>query len=1522
MASKSQDLFLTIRSEGAILPPDLLQRIVASDRELDGLKADDYHLPKGEKINEATSRAWNRLLGVWASFRAGIEKLPETDPATTATRERWLQPFFQELGYGRLLTAKAIEVEGKSYAISHGWNRTPIHLVGCRVDLDRSSQRVSGASRSSPHSLLQETLNRSTSHLWGFVTNGLQMRVLRNNASLSRQAFVEFDLEAMMLGENYADYVLLWLLCHQSRVEADNPNDCWLEKWSQASKERGVRALDHLRRGVELAITSLGRGFLSCPSNRQLRDNLRVGTLDPQDYYRQLLRLVYRLLFLFSAEDRGALLLPEGAHRPARERFVNYYSTIRLRRFAGRRNGTRHTDLFAALRLVMAKLSTDSGCPELALPALGGFLFSAQALPDLEACDIVNFDLCEAVRALAVTVSNGIRRPVDYKNLGAEELGSVYESLLELHPCVNLDAATFELNVASGHERKTTGSYYTPTSLIDCLLDSALDPVLEEAARKPEPEKAILALKVVDPACGSGHFLIAAAHRIAKRLASARTGDEEPSPEFTRTALRDVIGRCLYGVDINPMAVELCKVNLWMEALEPGRPLSFLEHHIQCGNALLGTTPALLTDGIPDAAFTPIEGDDRDACSKWKKVNKAERASRAKKQERFDFDAPWMKLGKIAEGILAVDNLGDESIERIREKERLYEEAIRSGDYVDGKFLADAWCAAFVWKKNSQLDYPITEEIFRQIELNPTAFHDNKRAMTAEIQRLARQYQFVHWHLNFPDVFKPALGVDEAHNKLAGWNGGFDVVLGNPPWERVKLQEKEWFAARRPDIANAPNAAARRKMVLALAQEDPHLYSAFQGDLRHVEGEAQLIRFSGRYPLCGRGDVNTYAAFAETNRNLVSTNGRVGCIVPSGIALDMTTKDFFQALVEGNELVSLYSFENEEFIFPAVHHFTKFCLLTLSGKARPHERADFLFFARQISALLEEHRHFTLTAADIALLNPNTRNCCTFRSKLDAEITKKIYHDAPIFIRDADDPGGNPWQVAFLTMFHMASDSGQFHAIKDFGESGLPALPLQVGQVGYLPLYEGKFLWQFNHRFSGYETRVDGRGHRVLPESTNDFLKNPTAMLTPYYWVRSQEVESRVPPKWHHRWLMGWRDVTTAITERTVVATVMPLVGVGHTCPLFFPLTGGPTLAACLLANLNSFPLDYVARQKLGGIHLTYNILNQLPVLSPASYEAVTPWDVSANRVDWLLPRVLELVYADWSLEHFARDCGYAGSPFLWDADRRLLIQCEIDAAFSHFYGLDHSGLEHILDSFNLVRDRDVAEFGEYRIQRVILEIYDAMAEAQRAGATYQTRLDPPPADPRAAHPAIEQPVALPPLRATVGQLSEFPAAAWATPDLVAPEHLALFALIDVIRAFNGSAKAGDVRTAAILVRNPAMALAFLDQPRAKEWVRVVGTEARPLPTNVVNISLFQKNATDLPWANAMSQLTGSGALQTGADRWTATDNFPASSGQDWIAGRAAIAVELVSILAGEIEERLTAFLGSVGDGTAIRAVS
>ncbi|MBK7931786.1 MAG: N-6 DNA methylase [Bryobacterales bacterium] len=585
MSAPLLSAYASVRTEGALLPADILVRIAAGDTSFGGLDPASYHLDPSEKIGEATNRAWNRLQARWATFQTERAKLAPTDTGTSITRDRWLLPLFEELKFGRLQLATKIEIDGKSYAVSHSWQHVPIHLVGCHVELDRRVV-VAGAQRSSPHSLSQELLNRSSGHLWGVVSNGLRLRLLRDNISLTRQAYVEFDLEAMMVGEAYPDFVLLWLILHQSRFEGERPELCQLEKWSQAARTEGVRVLDGLRDGVQRAIEHLGQGFLAHPSNAALRERLRSGALDKQDYYRQLLRLVYRLLFLFVAEDRDLLVVPT-ANPAAQKRYRHHYATTRLRRLATTRAGSRHHDLYCALKLVMEKLSCD-GCPELALPALGSFLFSAGALPELNGCEISNLHLLESIRSLAVTQTGQSRRVVDYKNLGAGELGSVYESLLELHPDLNAEAAAFELKVAAGSERKKTGSYYTPTSLISCLLDSALDPVLDEATKLSEPEAAILKLKVVDPACGSGHFLIAAAHRIAKRLAAVRTGEEEPPPEAQRKALRDVIGHCIYGVDVNPMAVELCKVSLWMEALEPGKPLSFLEHRISAATAYSG----------------------------------------------------------------------------------------------------------------------------------------------------------------------------------------------------------------------------------------------------------------------------------------------------------------------------------------------------------------------------------------------------------------------------------------------------------------------------------------------------------------------------------------------------------------------------------------------------------------------------------------------------------------------------------------------------------------------------------------------------------------------------------------------------------------------------------------------------------------------------------------------------------------------------------------------------------------------
>lgn len=418
MRTRTRNPFLTVRTEGSILPPDILARIVAMDKDLDGLSAEAYHLAKNERIAEVATRAWNRLQGAWQAFREASNQLPQADLGTTLTRERWLLILFHELGYGRLMTHRAWDLDGRSYPISHLWQNTPIHLVGCRVGVDKRQAGVAGAARVSPHSLVQEFLNRSDDHLWGIVSNGLILRLLRNNVSLTRQAYVEFDLEAMMDGEAFSDFVLLFMLCHQSRVEVPEektPESCRLEQWHNAAAEQGIRALDTLRAGVQQAINALGAGFLSHPANTKLRSKLKDGVLSTQDYYRQILRVVYRLLFLFVAEDRDLLYDPT-ARLENRKIYTDYYSTRRIRNLAQRRRGTKHADLYRCLRLVFEKLR--QGCPELALPALGSFLFSAEATPDLDTVDLTNRDLLEAIRKLACTVEGNALRPIDYRNLG------------------------------------------------------------------------------------------------------------------------------------------------------------------------------------------------------------------------------------------------------------------------------------------------------------------------------------------------------------------------------------------------------------------------------------------------------------------------------------------------------------------------------------------------------------------------------------------------------------------------------------------------------------------------------------------------------------------------------------------------------------------------------------------------------------------------------------------------------------------------------------------------------------------------------------------------------------------------------------------------------------------------------------------------------------------------------------------------------------------------------------------------
>lgn len=1307
---------MSLNVVGGLLPPDLLGRI-NEGADIPGLRPADYHLAVGETVRQAASRSWEYLTGVWKAFRDELDRLPAGGPTTSVTRERWLLILFRELGFGRLQVTPSggLVVGGRGFPVSHRWEHVPMHLLGWGTSLDHRTRGMAGAAGAAPQSMMQELLNRADEHLWAALSNGQRLRLLRDSTSLVGSSYVEFDLEAMFDGVQYSDFVLLYLLCHQSRFEAgeNGPADCWLEKWRDVAADQGMRALERLREGVEEAMGVLGTGFLQHRDNRALRERLASGDSRLEVYHRSLLRTVYQLLFWFVAEDRDALL-PRTVDAVASDRYTRFYSSARLRELARTRRGDRHDDLWRAVRVVFDGLSREGGRPELGLPALGG-LYELDGEAGISPSDaaLPNEALLSAVRALSVVrdKAGGPRRTVDFRNLGAEELGSVYESLLELHPRHDPSENTFSLDTAAGNDRKTTGSYYTPPALVDSLLDTALDPVLAEADTPSD----VLEVTVCDPACGSGHFLVAAARRIAKRLAYLESGEPEPPPEVVRAAMRRVVGRCVYGVDVNPLAAELAKVSLWMEALEPGRPLSFLDANIRVGNSLLGVTPALLDGGVPDDALKAIEGDEKSIASLLVKRNKAERRGERDLFTGIDLGLDNAALAR-ATAELTAETPG--SLSDVHSQERRYR-AIEA-DRLRERSPADAWCASFVQNKIRETEHlAITQATVERLREEPDRVDDRVRR---RIAKLYREYRFFHWHLEFPHIFRTGDGVEV--NPETGWDGGFSCVLGNPPWDRVKLQEQEFFASRDEDIAKAPNAAARKRRIAALEnsedEADRTLHEDFLAARRRAEGVSHFLRVSGRYPLAGRGDINTYQVFAEDDRTIIAPKGRLGVIVPTGIATDATTQYFFRDLVESSSLASLYDFENRKPLFHGVDSRYKFSLLTLTGSAIREAAADFAFFLHDPAELSRDDVVFALKPEEITLLNPNTGTCPVFRSRRDAEITLDIYRRVPVLIREGD-PDGNPWGVSFMTMFHMSNDSHLFRTREQLEADGwhLDGNVFVRGTDRMLPLYEAKMLHHYDHRWATYEP--DGSTRDVTVEEKQD----PHFTVLPRYWVADKEIDERLADRWDRNWLLGYRWVTNATNERTLICALTATTAAGNSEPLVFV-----DRAAWLLgAAWSSFPLDYVTRQKLGGQNMTFSTTQQLPVLPPSSYEVDTPWQPGIELRDWIADRVLELVYTSWDVAPLADDLGYEFEPFVWDEERRALLRAELDAAYFHLYGVEREDVDYILDTFPIVKRKDEQRYGEYRTKRLILEIYDAMAAAIATVTPYRTILDPPPGD-------------------------------------------------------------------------------------------------------------------------------------------------------------------------------------------------
>lgn len=1432
----NQNEYTTLSLVGSLFSADMLS--LMAQGQSSHQTVEDYKLLPGLRFSDEISRSFNIARAFYNEYKKNRNESSAYD-----STKKFIEDFFTKaLNYDSFIHSSGKTIKDRKYPVTlYAAKDVPIIIAPYTFSLDEADGRftVEGVTscKKSAFSLAQLFLNASGECTWAFATNGLELRLLRDSDSLVRPSFLSFDIESILSDSRYPDFVALWYLIHSSRV------NIW-EAWRQEGITNGTRVREGLRDGVTNALLHLGAGFLQTEGdgNNALLNALKDGkqadgvSYTQMDFYKALLREVYRFLFLSTIEERNLLfahtedeaqLTPElrKAHRIYREGYRIHRLAEKSRRIL---SNDKYSDIWHGIQVVFKALQ--KGNEALDLSPIGG-LFRQDQCPLLDACNIDNEHLLKAIRCLRWCYINGKLTFTDYRNMGTEEFGSVYESLLELVPRVDLTAKSFsfvgigdengidEEGSTTGNARKTSGSYYTNAELVNSLIKSALEPGLmgkieraEEMAKKRNEEmdyeKTILSFSVVDPACGSGHFLLAAARRIAEVLVEKRLekmSDAAPSQALYRKALRDVITNCIYGVDLNEMAVELTRTALWLEGYESGKPLEFLSHHIKCGNSLVGVYDLnVLNNGIPDAAYTALSGDEKDVALEAKKINEKERKELCVKADKngkvyrasyFDFgDNPQNVQKSLALLMAKISFTGNDTLEDEEKKEKLYNELLQNEEYVLLKTAADLYTATFFVKKDkdNELKIPSTKDLF---DIKRKLPEDSaKKGIREEAVNISKQYKFFHWKIEFPEIFQRGTG--------------FDCVLGNPPWDRVKLAEKEFFASRAPLIAEAKNKAARDKMILALKGSgqafERELYESFITALHSAESTSVFVHANEktyadcRYALTGCGDVNMYALFAELIYTMIDTFGTAGFIVPSGIATDDSTKAYFGKIATSGLLKSLYDFENREGLFPTVDSRFKFSLITLAPK---DGMSDFAFFLHNLNELEDSRRHFTMTPEDFDLINPNTHTCPVFRSEEDAKLAKKIYKKAGVFVNENDEENGNLWKIKFSTMFHMSNDSGLFvgaELLKRVQGDGHAELVSASGSR-YLPLYEAKLMHQFDHRWN---TFVNGEPKDVTVEQKEDI----NFTVTPQYYVPYAETVLRattldlkisqalreamdgdekrlrslvaekaassgdlfatesadgvdwqkvygskelskavfeVAEKLCPKYLISWRNITNATNERTVIASILPFCGVGNSGAVANISTSITTIQkACLLANLDTLSFEFVARMKIGGTNFNFFIVNQLPVLQPTEY--------SEAALSFIVPRVMALTYTatdmtEWakalwkdstpamrqkvlelngkSREFSQENSGstLACGPYIYDDAKRAVLKAELDAYFARLYGLTHTELQYILDphsvmgedypseTFRVLKDNEIAKYGEYRTQRLVLEAWDRM---------------------------------------------------------------------------------------------------------------------------------------------------------------------------------------------------------------------
>ncbi len=1067
-----------------------------------------------------------------------------------------------------------------------------------------------------------------------------------------------------------------------------------------------------------------------------------------QDVREAALVLLYRLLFVLYAEDRALLPVED-------RRYGEYGVRDKVRIEVGERleRGDAFSDTAARYWNALSDLfmALGEGDPSIGLPPYNGRLFDHERHAILTGVRIPDSVMARVIDVLSFERTAEGRKYINYRNLSVQQLGSIYERLLEYDVVRSGDGVAVQPNI---HARRSSGSYYTPDELVRLILAETVEPLVRERKRafldeirklgcsdlpddeKPgllqgvDPANALLDLKICDPAMGSGHFLVSLVDFLADQVIAAMADAEQEVPEdwgyyisplgqrieairnriLKNAKERDwsidigqlddrhiirrmVLKRCIYGVDRNPMAVELAKVSLWLHTFTVGAPLSFLDHHLRCGNSLFGSwvrqgvekatrhgTPLLLHEPIRHAVRAAsrmqiIEG-----------LTDAEIAEAHRSADVFaeveEMTAPLDALLKLIHALDWID-IGDKA-----------RKASVNG-FFDGQF-GDLMEIA-----TGQSD--------------PDAANEEGRLfaeLLEQAREVIREENFLNWQVTFPGIWSDWESEEPS--------GGFDAVIGNPPWDRMKLAQVEWFARRRPEIAMQQRAADRKRMVAALEKAGDPLARDFAKADGRIRTAIRVVRGSGDYPLLSGGDVNLYSLFVERATALVRKTGLIGLLVPSGIASDKTAAAFFRRVSTERRLRALYDFENRRNryglkpFFKDVHSSFKFCVF-VAGPVSTTTAARCAFFLQKVSELANPGVRLSLDAGDFALVNPNTGTTPVFRSRRDADLTVAIYSRTPVLVDRSSGSEVRAWPVRYLRMFDMTNSSGLFRSRRELEERE-GAYPVSGNVFGsasgrWLPLYEGKMVQAYDHRAASVVINPDNRHRPAQPSAAGEERhRNRDWVPEPRYWVSERECGWRKP----EGWVLGFKEISSPTNIRTMIAALLPTVAFGNKIPLLAP-SGDERDEWLLCANLNALPFDYVVRQKLHGQTLNLFILEQLPVIRPQTYGQVRFG--SRTAADIVREAVLELVYTSRDMAPFARDMGHvdgsgkAKPPFAWDGLRRLRLRARLDAVFFHLYGItDRDDVRHVYSTFPKVEREETAVHGTYRSREICLACMNALA--------------------------------------------------------------------------------------------------------------------------------------------------------------------------------------------------------------------